>query len=147
MNRREAREQAFVFIFESTFGADSIEDIIDAAKIARNIEVDEFARKIFSGVKTNEPSIDEYIEKHIKQWKKDRLSRITLSILKLAIYEMIYENDIPLNVSANEAVEIAKKYGTEENASYVNGVLGSVIREIENKESDINLGNGESNVR
>ncbi len=133
MNRREAREQAFIFIFESTFGAESIEDIIEAAKIARNIEIDEFCERIFKGVKESEKIIDEYIEKNIKQWKMDRLSRVILSVLRLAIYEMLYENDIPLSVSVNEAVELAKKYDTKENTAYVNGVLASVLKEISEK--------------
>ncbi|MFQ9845988.1 MAG: transcription antitermination factor NusB [[Clostridium] leptum] len=71
------------------------------------------------------------IEKHCIGWTKNRLSRVAVSVLRTAVYEMLYEEKIPVSVSINEAVEIAKTYGSTEDASFVNGVLGSVAKELE----------------
>lgn len=131
MNRHESREQAFVFLFESTFGVDDINEIIELAKISRDLEISDFAKKLFLGVKSKQSEIDECIEKYLKEWKKDRLSRVTISILRLAAYEILFEAEIPLGVSINEAVELGKKYSTKENATYINGVLGSLSKEIQ----------------
>ena len=131
MNRHESREQAFVFLFESTFGVDDINEIIELAKISRDLEISDFAKKLFLGVKSKQSEIDECIEKYLKEWKKDRLSRVTISILRLAAYEILFEDEIPVSVSINEAVELGKKYSTKENATYINGVLGSLSKDIQ----------------
>ena len=86
---------------------------------------------MFLGVKSKQSEIDECIEKYLKEWKKDRLSRVTISILRLAVYEILFEDEIPVSVSINEAVELGKKYSTKENATYINGVLGSLSKDIQ----------------
>lgn len=136
MNRHESREQAFIFLFESTFGTEKLDEIIEFAKISRDVEISDFAKKLFIGVKYKQDELDVYIEKHLNQWKKNRLSRVTISILRLAVYEMLFENDIPVNVSISEAVELSKKYSDKENTVYINGVLGSISRSIEEKSSE-----------
>lgn len=73
------------------------------------------------------PTIDEEIEKAAKQWPKDQINRIDLAILRLAIFELIIEKDIPFKVVVDEAVELAKEFGTESSPNFVNGVLGQVI--------------------
>lgn len=130
MNRRQAREQAFIFVFESEFGNNNAEDIIEMARLYRDEEVDDFARSLLIGVKENEGIIEEYIEKNVTGWKKERLSIVAISILKIAIYEIMYIENIPESVSINEAVELAKKYGEKEEPSYINGVLGSVVKNL-----------------
>ena len=130
MNRRQAREQAFIFVFESEFGNNNAEDIIEMARLYRDEEVDDFARSLLIGIKENEGIIEEYIEKNVTGWKKERLSIVATSILKIAIYEIMYIENIPESVSINEAVELAKKYGEKEEPSYINGVLGSVVRNL-----------------
>lgn len=130
MNRRQAREQAFIFVFESEFGNNNAEDIIEMARLYRDEEVDDFARSLLIGVKENEGIIEEYIEKNVTGWKKERLSIVAISILKIAIYEIMYIENIPESVSINEAVELAKKYGEKEEPGYINGVLGSVVRNL-----------------
>lgn len=130
MNRRETREQIFVFVFESTFGNRKIDEIIESAQLARDIEVNEYCRKAFEGVILNQDIIDKYIEDNIKNWTRSRLSRTTLSVLRLALYEMLFEEDMPVSVCINEAVEIAKKYSTQTDASYINGVLGSISKKL-----------------
>lgn len=130
MNRRQAREQAFIFVFESEFGNNNAEDIIEMARLYRDEEVDDFARSLLIGIKENEGIIEEYIEKNVTGWKKERLSIVAISILKIAIYEIMYIENIPESVSINEAVELAKKYGEKEEPGYINGVLGSVVRNL-----------------
>lgn len=135
MSRRKSREQAFIFLFESTFGFQSLNEIIVNAEIVRNEKIDSFTRELFEGVIKNQEILDEYIEKNLKDWSKNRLSKVTLSILRLTIFEMLFVKEIPISVSINEAVELAKKYSTKQEASYINGVLGSVSKSIEKNEN------------
>lgn len=130
MNRRESREQAFLFVFESNFSDYSIEDIIENAQMSRDIEISDFAKNIFNGVNNNKEKIDILIEENSRGWKKDRLSKVSVSLLRMAIYEMMFEEEIPDSVSINEAVELAKKYSTKEDASFINGVLGSISKKV-----------------
>lgn len=126
MNRRKSREQAFILLFESSFELQSKEEIIALAESIRKEEISNFSKELFEGTIDKKDDIDHSIEQHLQGWKKDRLSKIVLSILRLAIFEMLYYNDTPVGVSINEAVELAKKYGTKEDASYINGILSSV---------------------
>ena len=130
MNRREAREQAFALIFERTINRDSTSHIIDAAGMSRDFIVSEFAEREAMGAEENEAVLDEQIEKHIRGWKMSRLSKVSLALLRLAIYELMFEQEIPVSVSINEAVDLAKKYGGAEDAPFINGVLGSVVKEL-----------------
>ncbi|XOQ48911.1 MAG: transcription antitermination factor NusB [Eubacteriales bacterium] len=133
MKRREAREQAFVLIFERSFSHDTTEQIIDAAGFCGDIIIDDFARRIAVGAEQNEEAIDALIEKNIRGWKMNRLSKVSLALLKMAIYEIMFEKDIPVNVSINEAINLAKKYGGADDAPYINGVLGSVVKDLGDK--------------
>ena len=130
MTRKEARNQAFVLIFEKGINNDPIEDIIDAAKECRDFLEDEdgYTLKVFKGVFENLEEIDDTISKNLTGWTINRISRVSLAVLRLAIYEMLYRDDIPVSVSVNEAVELCKKYATTEDASFVNGILGAVSR-------------------
>lgn len=129
MKRREARQQAFVLVFEQSFSHDGMEQIIDVAEAVMDKPVDEFAGRMALGTEANLPLIDEKIEKNSRGWKLSRLSKVSLAVLRLGIYELLFEKDTPVGVTINEAVELAKKYGGEEDAPFVNGVLGAVARE------------------
>ncbi|WP_416200879.1 MAG: Transcription antitermination protein NusB [Thermocaproicibacter melissae] len=133
MNRTKSREQAFILTFERSFSHDTIENIIDVSETSHSIRIEEFAEKLAQGVEDHEAELDEVISKYIRGWTMNRLSRVSLAILRLAIYEMKYEEDIPVSVSINEAVKLAKKYGGAEDAPFVNGVLGSAAKEAGNK--------------
>ncbi len=135
MKRHEAREQAFALIFERSINHDPTGQIIDAAGLSRDIIIDDFAEKIAVGVEENEETLNARIEKNIRGWKMNRLSKVALALMKLSIYEMMFEKDIPVSVSINEAVDLAKKYGGADDAPFVNGVLGSVAKELVEKES------------
>lgn len=129
MTRREAREEALILVFEKEFNNDSLEDIIDMAKEVRDIEPDEYILNVFHGVYDNLTLIDSIISKYSVGWSIKRITKIALAILRLAIYEIKFVDEIPVSVSINEAVELAKKYSTKEDSAYINGVLSSVSKE------------------
>ena len=130
MNRRKAREQAFVLIFERSINHDTTKEIVDAAETSEDVRIEEFAEHTASGTEANEEKLDEIIRKYIRGWTMNRLSKVSLSLLRLALYEILFEPDIPVSVSINEAVSLAKKYGSAEDAPFVNGVLGSAAKEL-----------------
>lgn len=129
MTRKEAREEAFILIFEKYFNQSSLDEILECAIEARDIEPDDYIRKVFFGVYENVEEIDEVITKYSVGWSIKRISKTTLAILRLALYEIKYIDEIPVSVSINEAVELAKKYATKDDASFLNGILASVVKE------------------
>lgn len=131
MTRRESRELAFVLLFETSFSDSSLEEILDNAGEARELVRDPFALSLTEGALAHAEEIDTQITEFSHKWSKDRLSKVTLAVLRLAIYEMCWENSIPVSVSINEAVELAKRYGGEADASFINGVLGGIARQRE----------------
>ncbi len=132
MTRREAREIAFILIFEKEFNNDSLSDILELAKQVRDIEPDEYVQKVFFGVFENVDDIDDCISQNAVGWNIKRISKTALAVLRLAIYEMKYIDNIPISVSINEAVELLKKYATQQEASFVNGILSTIAKESEN---------------
>lgn len=130
MKRREAREQAFILIFERSISHDTTREIIDVTEMSEEMRIDEFAEKIAAGAEENEAVLNRCIEQNIRGWKMDRLSKVAASLLRLSIYEMMFVKDIPVSVSINEAVDLAKKYGGAEDAPFINGVLGSVAKTL-----------------
>ena len=136
MKRREAREQAFCFLFERTFTEAPLEEIVESAMLARDVEISPFARELFDGVLAHEDSIEEAIEQNLVGWTKGRLSRVSLCVLRMALFEMLFCASIPVSVSINEAVELAKKYGSANDASFVNGLLGNVAHKLEKNDAE-----------
>ena len=132
MNRSTIRENAFKLIY--SLEIQKREDLNEQMElyIESNNRDDKKAQKYIRdavlGIEENYNEIIENIEKNLKEdWKIDRISKIDLSILKLAIYELKY-TDIPFKVAINEAVELAKKYGEDSSRNFVNGVLASIIK-------------------
>lgn len=128
MNRKAEREQAFILIFEKSFRPDSIEEILEDALNAENYENSNYSENCFRGVYDNLETIDSIIENNLNGWSINRISKVALSILRLAVYEIKYVDSVPVGASINEAVELCKKYATSDDSSYVNGVLGAVAR-------------------
>lgn len=134
MTRKEERELAFTLIFEKIFNDEiSIEDIIANAVEARLIEEDTFAFSLAQLTYDNREAIDAIINNAAVGWKVERLPKVSLAVLRLALCEILYVPSIPSGVSINEAVELAKKFATQEDASFINGVLGKYVRENETK--------------
>ena len=129
MTRSQEREQAFLLVFEKVFNMDTDnDDIIGYAVEARLLEPTVFSTALFKETYEKLDEIDAVIEKYAIGWKKNRLSKVTLSVLRLAICEMRFVDSVPYGVSANEAVELAKKYASSDDASFINGILGAYIR-------------------
>ncbi len=129
MTRRQAREQAFILLFEKSFNHEaSIDDLIELARELRMLEDDDFAQMLVHTTCENLEAIDEHISANSRGWKINRIPKVTLAIIRLALAEILYCDEIPDGVTVNEAVELAKKYSTPEDASFINGLLGTVVR-------------------
>ena len=127
MTRSEARKNVLELLFEREFRRDeSDEEIFATSCESREIENDPYIKAVYFGVCGNVEKIDEEINKNAKGWKAARLSKVSRSILRLCIYEMMFEKDIPLRVSINEGIELAKLYEDEKARPFINGVLNSV---------------------
>ncbi len=135
MQRKTARENAFLLIFEKACKNDeTAEEIFTKATEERGLEYDDYVKQVFFGIIENFEVIEQEIEKHLTGWRKDRISPVSISILRLAAYEIMFVTDIPAKVSLNEAVELAKKYDDEKSYSFVNGVLNALVKAVQNDE-------------
>lgn len=134
MTRSEARELAFAVGFERLLAKESVDEILSAAEEIRDVSIPSFTKRISKGVEEKETEVDAVIERNLKGWKLGRLSTVALSILRIAVYEIYYEEKIPVSVSINEAVELSKTYGDESDARFVNGVLSDVAKEYGKKD-------------
>lgn len=128
MKRSEMREQAFLLTFEGLFSSgEDIDEVIEL--YSENVEaVSKYAKDIFTGIKANKDEFNEIINKYSKSWKVTRLPKVTVAILYVALYEMKNVEDVADSIAINEAVELAKKYASSADASYINGILGAVAR-------------------
>ena len=129
MSRRKSREQAFALLFEKSFNDLPVMDLAEGAQDARECIIEPFALELAQGAEEKLAQLDAYVEEHSHKWSHNRISRVALAVLRLAIYEMKYCDDTPDSVAINEAVELAKRYGGEEDSSFVNGVLGGISRQ------------------
>lgn len=130
MSRREARDAAFKLVFEIPFhGCDYKEKIdffIENLESALSEQEDKYVRFAVEKCFENLEIIDSKIEPLLKNWVITRLPKVSLSILRLAVCEMLYIDDIPFQVSINEAIELAKQYGDDDAPAFINGVLDKV---------------------
>ncbi|GAA0743479.1 transcription antitermination factor NusB [Clostridium oceanicum] len=149
MSRRKSREISMKLLFQSIINKESYKEVLEDVQNLQsfhkgtdgdeelekdkegidleNIDM-EYVDKVLKGVEENVKDIDDKIQKNLINWKINRLSKIDLTILRLCTYELLYEEDIPNKVSINEAIELAKKYSTEKSASFINGVLGNMVK-------------------
>jgi len=146
MSRRLAREFAIQFLYSTDFNRNEntdemLEDFYEIKKEQGKDgqqdsmkEADmKFAEEIIKGTIGKLQEIDQFIQNNTTGWTKERIAKVDLAILRLALYEILFRDDIPDSVSINEAIELAKKYSTDESGSFVNGVLGKIIREADIK--------------
>ncbi len=131
ISRYKMREQAFILCFEMLFSDTDIDELADNAGDAREEFLSDYAIGCAKGVKEHEKEINAKISENLKKgWKISRISKVSLALLRLAVYEILYRDDVPTSVSINEAVELSKKYTVKEDTSFINGVLGSVAKAI-----------------
>ncbi|MDW6053240.1 transcription antitermination factor NusB [Bacillus paralicheniformis] len=129
MKRRTAREKALQSLFQIDVSDTEPNEAMQHALDGQ--ESDAFFEQLVYGVLENKEKIDEMIKRHLVNWKLDRLANIDRAILRLSAYEMIFLEDIPVNVSMNEAIELAKQFGDDKSAKFVNGVLSNIKSDLE----------------
>lgn len=139
MNRHLARTLAMQTLYEWDFQPErSYQEMLQANLEAANHADDDagFVNQLVAGVVEKKDEIDGLIQKTAPEWPLDQISVVDKSILRLAIYELLYETDTPAKVSINEAVELAKTFGGDNTSRFVNGVLGTVYRQSERFKKD-----------
>ena len=134
MNRSAIRENAFKLIYsleiQKNENLEEQMDLFFESNDIKDVEAKKYIKNVVLGIDKNEEQILEKIEKNLKEdWKLNRISKMDLSILKLAIYEIKF-TDIPYKVAINEAIELAKKYGEDKSKNFVNGILASVVKDM-----------------
>lgn len=131
--RSEARAAAFTQIFQLNQQGDNkgemMEHLLNAIpECEDNLG---YIQSVINGVDEKQAELDESISQHLKKgWTLKRISKVALSILRLAVYEIKYVDDVPQKVAINEAVNLAKKYGGEEDARFINGILGAIVKDM-----------------
>ncbi|MBQ2650352.1 MAG: transcription antitermination factor NusB [Clostridia bacterium] len=141
MSRRLARELVLHMLFSNDFIDESADAVLETS-LAHNFDLfsdehelyriapaaaqDGYIHDAFKGIMEHMPELDMYIEKYAVGWSISRMSRLTRCILRLCMYEMLYMQ-VPVGASVNEGVELAKKYDSEESASFINGILGAFV--------------------
>lgn len=139
MGRRKARDVSFKYIYATLYGTCELEDTLNSILTAFDEELAELDKeertyfdKSIEGIKERQEEIDAKILAKLKNWTIERIFKIDLAILRLAVYEIMYADNIPCKVAVNEAVELAKKYGNDSSYNFVNGVLREIIKDKEN---------------
>lgn len=128
--RRKARILAFQTIYSWDINNDSMEELSKFSwkKEDINEEVANFARLLAAGTIENLKAVDDLIKHNIRNWEFDRLSKVDLAILRTSVFELKFQDDVPPGVTINEAVEIAKSFGTDDSYKFINGVLDNIRR-------------------
>ncbi|MFT8348289.1 transcription antitermination factor NusB [Clostridium saccharoperbutylacetonicum] len=130
MNRKLSREKAMELLFGITLSKDSIEEAMEGFTEnyegnIKDIDLD-YIKQALNGVETNKEEIDKVIEANLHNWKIERISKVNLSILRLATFELLHDETVPRNVAINEALEITRRYSDEKSVAFINGVLDKI---------------------
>jgi len=129
--RRDARELAMKVLYQVEVGQGPLEEVMEitAEAVPTPPEEWEYVRQVVEGVMREQPALDRIIADRAVGWKLERIANVDRNILRLALYEILHRPEIPASVSVNEAVEMAKKYSTDESGKFVNGILGNFLRD------------------
>ena len=134
MNRKRSREIAMELLFGMTLSKNTLEETIETFVEDYEIKLDtidlDYIKEILIKVEENKVEIDNKIEESLNNWKLERISKVNLSILRLAIGEMLYIEDVPEKVAINEAIEMTKKYSDDKSVSFINGVLDKAFKNM-----------------
>ena len=153
MSRKLAREIAFKIVFSNNFQFEEVEENELREKLLNNIIEDgelseseesknsgdnvisaedkKYIEQVTKGVSEKIEELDYKIKPYLKGWTMDRIGKTDLAILRLAVYEIFYREDIPYKVSINEAVELAKKYGMDNSPGFINGILANIAKQMD----------------
>jgi len=139
MTRRDARRHVFSLVFQFPFYKEAKLETLAEAKRFYYDELEslprgkngEYIDRVVWGIFERQAQLDGVIENFLRGWELSRISKVDLALMRVSIYEMLCEHDVPLGTAVNEAVELAKAFGTDDSPSFINGVLGNVARAIE----------------
>jgi N utilization substance protein B len=143
MKRRVAREIALQSLYQIEMNQvspkEAVAHAIEEAENDNEAELEvaderisvDYISELVEGTIERKTKIDELLADYLKGWQMDRLSRVDREVLRLAVYEMVYRDDVPPKVVVNEAIELSKHFGTDESGKFVNGVLGKMIKELD----------------
>jgi len=130
MTKHECRENAYLILFEASLRDDSIDELYAIAEEVEEITVDEPVRMLVEGVLSHLEELDGIIASFSKKRAVSRIARINLILLRMAIFEMTYMPETPINVAISEAIHISEKYTSPEDTAFINGVLGAYARSL-----------------
>ena len=136
MTRREVRDCAFKIVFEQLLRNDDVEELFEIADEVDEITVDDQVRGLVLGVVEHAEELDAIIGKYSKSRAVSRISKLNLAILRLALYEAIYEENTPVNAAISEAIKLSQTYTYQEDTSFINGVLGAFSRDAGNSKAE-----------
>ena len=140
-NRRKSRELAMQALFSIDMSQNGSKDILErfCDNFTPSSKTLSFFLKLVQGVLHARTEIDAVIERYSSNWKLSRMSCVDRNIMRIAVYELLCCQDIPHKVSINEAIDIGKKFGTEESGAFINGILDSIRLAVENKDVDVKI--------
>lgn len=129
--RRQAREMALQVLYQMDLNHMAPDRAFDLACACFELprEPRAFAKLLVDGVSAHQPDIDRHLAAASEHWRVDRMSPVDRNILRIALYEMLYRDDIPPRVSINEAIELAKRFGSQDSSAFINGVLDKIYHE------------------
>jgi N utilization substance protein B len=128
--RRDVRESAFILSFEMLFRDDTVDELFEAAEMIDDILLNDEVRALVEGIKERAEELDAVAAKYSRNRSLARIPRINLAVLRLAVYEALYDDKVPVNVAISEAVKLTEKYAQEPDVAFVNGVLGAFSRDL-----------------
>ncbi len=128
LTRHQMRENAFILVFERIFNDDSASELLETARENGEVTVTPEVEAMFLGVVKNQQAIDEMIAANLKKWKMERISKVSLAILRLGVYEIVYSDDVEDDIVVSECVKLASEYAYEDDISFINGILGNIVR-------------------
>lgn len=131
MTRREVRDSAFKIIYESLLRDDPVEELYEMAEGIEEISIDDEVREMVDGVLSKSDELDSMISQYSKKRVFSRIAKINIAILRIAFYEILYNDKIPTNAAVHEAVVLAQNYSYKEDVGFINGILGSYTRSQE----------------
>lgn len=128
--RRKARELALQMLFQHDMGGNNPDQIVGTFEELQKSKPNtrEFATKIFRGTVDNLEKIDDMIQNQAENWRLSRMAAVDRNIIRMSVYEFLHENDTPKLVVIDEAIEIAKKYGTQKSSQFINGILDGILK-------------------
>ncbi len=133
MGRRKARELALHILFQADVGSSPIDEAIEVV-LADTVHLDQsvraYAAQLAKGVWQERAQLDALIQSVSPHWTVERMAAVDRNLIRIALYEILHSPDVPYRVAINEAVELAKEYGTAESRRFVNGVLGALVHKL-----------------